>query len=192
MMRRDLDGLRLRAASLEAAVRTGDTAFARHHRELFRIEHLRNWESVRVEWLDHAMFLAKVAPPPEQVVLDSWSGSLEGGDVRYDGRAHRWGVAYQATIVIDGEARDRATADAFREALITNPVYVASTTGADTRGGKRMPFGFTYRLRTRAPEPPVDAEGGAGSEGATGAASAEASPTVRSRQIAAAGREALP
>jgi hypothetical protein len=32
-------------------------------------------------------------------------------------------------------------------------VYTTSSTGADAKGGKRMPFGFTYRLRTAAELP---------------------------------------
>jgi hypothetical protein len=78
--------------------------------------------------------------------------------VTYDTRSARWAADRQTTIVIEGEARDRATADAFRESLTQNSIYTTSTTGADARGGKRMPFGFTYRLRTRAPAPAGDGD----------------------------------
>lgn len=153
VMRMDLRSLRARAESLVQQRDQGANAFARAYRNTYKIEHLRQWSSVHVDWLDHAMFLAQVAPPPTQIVLDSWSGTLNFPGVTFDAKSFKWGAEHQATIVIDGEARNRATADAFREALIQNPIYAASTTGADARGGKRMPFGFTYRLRTRAAAP---------------------------------------
>ena len=80
-------------------------------------------------------------------------------DDKCDKKTGRWSAPRQLTIVIDGEALDRNTADAFREALTRNPVYTTSTTGADATGGKRLPFGFTYRLRTResTPHPPQPA-----------------------------------
>jgi hypothetical protein len=158
-MRQDLQSLGARAQSLAQKSRNGDADFARQTRDGYRLTHLQQWQSVHVDWLDHAMFLAKVAPPPEQIVLDSWTGTLDFAGVQYDARRNRWSADHQATIVIEGEARNRATADAFRGALIQNPIYVAKTTGADARGGKRMPFGFTYRLQTRASTPedaPID------------------------------------
>src|SRR5690606_15854441 len=60
---------------------------------------------------------------------------------------------YNMVISIDGEARDRETADAFRDALTKDPFYTASTAGADRTGGRRLPFGFTYRLRTAVGSP---------------------------------------
>lgn len=152
-MRQDLQSLRARAQSLVKQRDQGGSAYARAFRDTYKLEHLKQWSGVHVDWLDHAMFLAQVAPPPTQIVLDSWSGTLNFPGVTFDPKSFKWGAEHQATIVIDGEARNRATADAFREALIQNPIYAASTTGADARGGKRMPFGFTYRLRTRAATP---------------------------------------
>jgi Tfp pilus assembly PilM family ATPase len=154
LMRQDLQAMQATAATLAAKGKSEDGDFARHYRDSFRVQHLKEWQKVKVDWLDHAMFLARVAPRPDQIVLDSWAGTLEAGDVRYERDRNRWFADHQATIVIDGEARNRATADAFRGSLIQNPSYAASTTGADTRGGKRMPFGFTYRIRTRASGPP--------------------------------------
>lgn len=153
LMRNDLQSLQSRVSTLASTNKSDDAAYARSFRDAYKLAHLEQWQSVHVDWLDHAMFLAKVAPPPEQIVLDSWTGTLEFRGVTYDRRSNRWSAGHQATIVIDGEARNRATADAFRGALIQNPIYAASTTGADARGGKRMPFGFTYRLRTQAAAP---------------------------------------
>src|SRR5690606_26129875 len=71
----------------------------------------------------------------------------------YDRQANRWAADYNMVISIDGEARDRETADAFRDALTKDPFYTASTAGADRTGGRRLPFGFTYRLRTAVGSP---------------------------------------
>jgi hypothetical protein len=76
--------------------------------------------------------------------------------VVFDRRTKRWSAPEQMTIVIDGEALNRETADAFREALVQAAMYTTSSTGADMMGGKRMPFGFTYRLRTKASAPPAE------------------------------------
>jgi hypothetical protein len=164
-MRMDLKNLKRDAADLTTQTRDGAPANARYGRDLYKIEHLRRWSDVHVDWLDHAAFLAKVAPPPDQIVLDSWSGALDFRGVTFAVRDKKelWAANQQTTIVIEGEARDRSTADGFRDALTRIPIYAANTTGADTRGGKRMPFGFTYRLRTRAEAPPLDE---AGDEGA--------------------------
>ena len=153
LMRNDLQSLQGRANALVSKNKSDDAVYARSFRDAYKLAHIEQWQSVHVDWLDHAMFLAKVAPPPEQIVLDSWTGTLEFRGVNYERRSNRWSADHQATIVIDGEARNRATADAFRGALIQNPIYAASTTGADARGGKRMPFGFTYRLRTQTAAP---------------------------------------
>lgn len=158
LMRQDLQTLSGRAQNLVKQRDSGAAPYARAYRDIYKLEHLNQWASVKVDWLDHAMFLAKVAPPPDQIVLDSWSGALEFNGVSFDSRSFRWGAEHQATIVIDGEATSRATADSFRNALISNPIYVATTTGADAKGGKRMPFGFTYRLRTRASTPDVSGD----------------------------------
>jgi hypothetical protein len=161
LMRNNLQDLRNRAQTLSTQAKAGDRDFARSFRDSYKLTHLNQWQTVHVDWLDHAMFLAKVAPPPEQIVLDSWTGTLDFRGVSYESRGNRWAADHQATIVIDGEARNRATADAFREALTQNPIYAASTTGADARGGKRMPFGFTYRLATRAAAPAESASSSA-------------------------------
>jgi hypothetical protein len=152
-LRFDLRNLRSEA-DRATALRNANTAeYDRVNRDRYKLAHLKQWEAVRVDWLEHAKFLAQAAPPPEQVVLDSWSGNVDFRGVTYDLRQSRWSAEHQTTIVIEGEARDRATADAFRELLTQNSTYTTTTAGADTRGGKRMPFGFTYRLLTRAPTP---------------------------------------
>jgi hypothetical protein len=154
-MRFDLRNLRDEVEGLALQRGANLDAYDRVNRDRYKLTHLKEWDSVQVDWLEHARFLAEVAPPPDKVVLDSWSGTLDFRGVTCDTRAQppRWAADHQTTIIIEGEARDRATADGFRELLTQNTIYTTSTTGADTRGGKRMPFGFTYRLRTRAPAP---------------------------------------
>ena len=138
----------------------------RFKRDTFRLRHLETWASVRPDWLDHAMYLHAFAPDAKQVVLDGWNGSLETSDVEY-GRDRRWKVESQLKVTLDGEARDREVADAFRESLVSDRVYTLSSTGADGRGGKRLGSPFSYLLRTvrledpaAAIPPPAEAKGG--------------------------------
>jgi hypothetical protein len=140
--------------------------YQRFKRDTFRLKHLETWASVRPDWLDHASYLHGFAPDAKQVVLDQWNGSLEISDVEY-GRDRRWKVESQLKVTLDGEARDRGTADAFREALVEDRVYTLSSTGADGRGGKRLGSPFSYLLRTGRLEDPAagippssDAKGG--------------------------------
>jgi len=162
-MRTDLRNLQSRAKSLQTQRDQHSNEFKRDWRNQLKLEHLQQWWAVHVDWLEHAKFLAQVAPPPEEIVLDSWSGTLDFRGVGFDSRKFEvgkqpWSAPHQTTIVIEGEALNRSTADAFREALTQNTIYTTTTTGADTRGGKRMPYGFTYRLRTRAAAPQEETE----------------------------------
>ena len=150
---RNLQSLRETATELAAAVSEGAKAEARYSRDTYKLKHLEQWQSAGVDWLEHAEYLNRFAPPPSQLVLDSWTGTLDFNGVQYDSKSRRWSNDRRLTIVIDGEAQDRETADAFREALVKSSVYTTSSTGADAKGGKRMPFGFTYRLRTAADLP---------------------------------------
>jgi hypothetical protein len=154
---RDLRGLRAEAQRLSQARGHGEADHLRYIRDTYRLKHLRQWESIGVDWLGHADYLSRIAPGPEQVVLDRWTGTLATNGVQYDRKSRTWTAPRQVTIVIDGEARNRETADAFRETLVQNSLYSTTSTGADARGGKRMPFGFTYRLRTQSDAPGVSA-----------------------------------
>ena len=155
LARIDLQSKRRTVDDLESQRSSMEPQFVRFWRDSYKLEHLRQWESVHVDWLKHATYLANpaISPPPDQVVLDSWFGSLNFQGVSYDKKTGKWSTDDQITIMIEGEARDRQTADAFREALVRASVYNTSTTSADGKGGKRMPFGFTYRLRTKIGSP---------------------------------------
>ncbi len=128
----------------------------RYQRDTFLLAHLNRWTSADVRWLDHVHSLHRIAPPPSEVVLDSWVGTLDFRGVRYAGKTKAWSSPASLAIVVDGEARDRATADAFRAALVETEWYTTKSAGADARGGKRLPYGFTYRLMTDRPAPPSD------------------------------------
>jgi hypothetical protein len=150
LARLDLENLR-RTASMLADRQSNEVRdYARHWRDKYKLEHLKQWESIGVDWLQHASYLTTIAPAPGQVVLDQWNGTLQTHGVQYNKKSDKWSAEEEMTIVLDGEALTRETADAFRENLVQTSIYTTSTTGADKMGGKRLPYGFMYRLRTKA------------------------------------------
>lgn len=123
--------------------------YLRESRMVHRLQHLERWEQVRVDWIDHLVRLQSMIPGSERLVLDGWNGSLDFDGVEYDHRAgadERWILDARILLLVEGEAVDRATADAFREQLVVAVPYRTSSTGADRAGGRRLPFGFNYRL----------------------------------------------
>ena len=96
--------------------------------------------------MEHIARLYEIVPQPDQLVFDGWDGSLDFRGVRYD-KDSGWSAPKRIKIVIEGESRDRATADAFRAALVESEAYSARSVGADARGGRRLPFSFSYTLR---------------------------------------------
>lgn len=129
-------------------------------RDVDLYEHIWHWEQVRADWLAHLQHLADIARAdrgPRTLVLDGMTGVLDFRRVEWDRREDEWRADSEIRIVIEGEAQDRATADTFRAQLVESDRYTASSTGADAAGGQRLPFGFTYQLRTRDPSP-VDAD----------------------------------
>jgi len=131
---------------------SGDVA--RYSRDTYTLAHLKRWDAAEVDWLEHLRYLHELAPPPGELVLDSWVGTLDYKGVRYDRREQAWSAPKTVKIDIDGEAKDRATADAFRARLVGLEWLVASASGTERQGGKRLPFGFAYRLRTAEGVPP--------------------------------------
>jgi hypothetical protein len=118
----------------------------RYRRDALKLEHLRAWESAGPEWLEEFRFIHGFAPDSTKVVLDSLQASLEASDVQYD-RSKRWKIAADLKFAMTGEARDRATADALRDALVEDGRFTVTSTGADTEGGRRLASPFTYVLR---------------------------------------------
>jgi hypothetical protein len=146
-------GGRLQRRALETELtKLQDTArelrpqYAEHQRNNATLAHLRYWERVDARWLDHLLYLQSMMPSPREAILDSWGGTLEFRGVRYDKKEKAWSAPAPVTIVVEGEATDRATADAIRAKLVSAKWYDASSSGADAKGGRRLPFGYTYRL----------------------------------------------
>lgn len=152
--RMHLRSLQRTAEELDQQRRQQIPLAARYWRDDYKLTHLKQWESSAVHWLDHATYLASIAPPPQRLVLDAWEGRLAVQGVKYDKTTGTWSVLRELAIQIDGEARDRETADGFRDALVRSNGYETKTPGADARGGKRMPFGFTYTLKAKTMTPP--------------------------------------
>lgn len=152
----------LRRKSFEEEVRslkadaTGQlSGHYRYKRDGFKVEHLRAWSSAQPDWLDESRFIHSFAPDSTRVVLDSLAATLEASDVQFD-RSKRWKIAADLKIALTGEAKDRATADALRDALVENGRYTVTSTGADTEGGRRLASPFTYVLRSSATKPPPE------------------------------------
>ena len=152
---RDLARLEAESARLLETQQELLPRYVRYHRENYRLEHIERWESVRVDWLEHLQYLASLTPPPDELVLGSWTGSIptQYRQVQYDARRDVWSSPRQIIINASGEARDRATADRFRDALVRGSVYDTSSTGPDAPSGRRLPFGFSYRLQTDIDQP---------------------------------------
>lgn len=132
-----------------------DSAYVR---ERMRLQHIQYWESVHVDWLDHFRWLSERMPTPQELVLDGMTGSLEFRGVQWDRRNQDdpWSAPMGVELAIEGEAADRATADALRDALVRTDWLVTRSTGTDTTTGQRHPNGFTYRLRTEETAPPEE------------------------------------
>jgi hypothetical protein len=160
--RMHLAGLRQTVETLETQCSTQRPLYLRYGRDKYKLEHLTQWESAGAEWLEHLAYIMNMAPPPDRLVLDSCSGTLAFGGVKFDRRSKRFFAPKEIKIVLEGEAADRATADAFREMLVDTEAYQISTAGPDARGGRRLPHAFQYHLHTvdsvpgpkGAPEPP--------------------------------------
>lgn len=61
----------------------------------------------------------------------------------------RWTSSTDVRIVLEGEAKTRAIADALREQLIADSRFNTTTSGSDTRGGERLPYPFGFLLRAQ-------------------------------------------
>lgn len=150
---RDLARLEAESARLLETQQEMLPRYVRYHREEYRLEHIDRWKAVRVDWLEHLQYLASLAPEPAELVLGSWIGNIQFRQVQYDARRDEWSAPRQITINASGEARNRQTADRFREALVRGSVYDTSSTGPDAPSGRRLPFGFSYRLQTEVDMP---------------------------------------
>ena len=84
-------------------------------------------------------------------MLDELSAQLDDAEISYaDGKMASKPVL---KFILDGEAKDRATADALRDSLVKEKNYTLTSSGADARGGRRLPYPFAYTVRTSDLEP---------------------------------------
>ena len=129
----------------------------RFKRDELKARHIEAYRDLAPSWLDHFDALRRFAPDPSSVVLDSLSAQLDNTEIGWvdTGKADQpvdKRFAMKATpelrFVLDGEARDRSTADALRDALVKEKGYTVASTGADARGGRRLEYPFAYTLRT--------------------------------------------
>jgi len=145
----DLADHRERMDSLQAQKRMLLPGYLRYGRDRYKLAHLEHWESVDADWLEHLGYIVSMTPPADSVVLDSWTGTLAFGGVKFDKKTRRFSSPKEIRIVVAGEAADRMTADAFRGLLVDTASYDISTTGADARSGRRrLAWSFQYNLRT--------------------------------------------
>ncbi len=147
MARFDLMELTRQKKALQEEQGRRRAPFERYGRDLFKLRHLEQWESLGPHWLEHLREIAAMIPPADRLVLDGWAASLETGGVQFDRRTSAFSAPGYVRIVIEGEAADRATADAFRGKLIEADTYEISTAGPDAGGGRRLPLSFQYNLR---------------------------------------------
>jgi hypothetical protein len=134
----------------------------RYRRDEFKLKHLEAYRALAPHWLAHLDTLRRFAPDPSSVVLDSFSAQLDGTEIEWvdSGKSTanpdlRFAMQAKPELrfVLDGEAKDRTTADSLRDALVKEKGYTVASTGADARGGRRLPYPFAYTLRTADLEP---------------------------------------
>ena len=143
--------------------------FHRFRRDENKLAHLRTWESAEPEWLEEARIIHGFAPDTTKVVFDSFVATLKASDVQVD-RDRNWKILANLEIAVSGEAKDRATADAFRDVLVEYGRYALTSHGADTEGGRRLASPFLYTLWAKA---------GAQAESGKGKATANPKPEAK-------------
>ena len=165
----EMKALREDVAALDAEAGDALPRIQRFRRDKLKLQHLETWASIGPRWLEHVRYLHEFAPDPNRVVLNTLGGSVDVSDVQY--RDNRWSIDATMRLTIDGEARDRAVADALRDALVEDGLYAVTSTGADTEGGRRLASPFAYVLRTAAITDPFSA-----ARGGAAASAKEAKP----------------
>ncbi len=139
--------IQIRADQLRERATTVLPDLQRAKREEFRLKHIALWLESSPAWLDYLAEFRNFAPETSVVVLDGLSGVLNAGEIAFN--RDRWEVTgRELKFTLDGEAKNRATADALRDALVAAKSLGVTSTGADARGGRRLPYPFTYVIRT--------------------------------------------
>ncbi len=139
--------LESRHDDLLAKARNAEPVRLGFKRDELKLRHIEAYRGLAPDWLAHFDALRRFAPDPSSVVLDGLTAQLDGTEISYTD-AGKMSSAPELRFVLDGEARDRATADGLRDSLVQEKGYTVSSTGADARGGRRFPYPFAYTLRT--------------------------------------------
>ena len=160
-----------RRDGLEEKARGALPELKRFKRDELKAKHLDALRTLAPSWLAHLDALRRFAPDQSLVVFDGMTAQLSGTEFEY-GSDGRFTAKPELKFVLDGEAKDRATADALRDALVKEKGYTLGSTGADARGGRRLPYPFAYTLRTTdlAPKSPEQSAAPAGSAAKSGGA----------------------
>jgi hypothetical protein len=141
---RDLEAQRV---DLEAKARNALPELRRSKRDEFLVRHLEVATKVEPQWISYLDAIRRFAPDQDAIVFEGISAQLSDAEVEY---TREGAFVSRPTLRFDltGEARDRATADALRDAFVRARGVTLSSTGADGRGGQRLPAPFAYTLRT--------------------------------------------
>lgn len=155
---RGWEGLESRRDDLAAKARGALPELRRYKRDELRVRHLDATLAIAPDWLGHLDALRRFAPDPATVVLDGINAQITGTEIEYTPKGE-FVARPEIRFVLDGEAKDRETADALRDAFVKTKGYTLGSTGADSRGGRRLPNPFAYTLRTAdlAPSDPTSA-----------------------------------
>ena len=149
---RSWSALEGRHDDLRAKARTASPLRLRYKRDDLKVKHIEAYRLLAPDWLAHFDGLRRFAPDPSSVVLDSLSAQLDATEIEYSD-VGKMSAKPELRFILDGEAKDRTTADALRDALVKEKGYTVGSTGADARGGRRLPYPFAYTLRTTELEP---------------------------------------
>jgi hypothetical protein len=141
-----------RADELEGSARKALADFLRLKRDRLRLGHLEAWTSVEPSWLDHALAIEGFLPERDAAVIDVMRGGMEISNARYR-RGEGFAIDAGVRLIVEGEARDRGEADALRDRIVEDRRYRLRSTGADARGGRRLPIPFAFELRSAADSP---------------------------------------
>ena len=141
-----------RAEELEGSARKALADFLRLKRDRLRLGHLEAWTSVEPSWLDHALAIEGFLPERDAAVIDVMRGGMEISNARYR-RGEGFEIDAGVRLIVEGEARDRGEADALRDRIVEDRRYRLRSTGADARGGRRLPIPFAFELRSAADSP---------------------------------------
>ena len=139
--------LETRRDDLKDKARTALPELRSSKRDELRLKHIDAYSTLTPSWLSHLDTLRRFAPDPHVVVLDGMTAQLVSTDVEYTNEG-KFVTRPELRFVIDGEAKDRGVADALRDTLVKEKGYTLGSTGADARGGRRLPAPFAYTLRT--------------------------------------------